>query len=80
MNKQSTGIYKDEKFDPAFMAKIESICSSIREAGWDPYSQLTGYLLTGEDRYITRVGNARSMISTLDRSALQAYVKMYLEK
>lgn len=80
MDNQYTGIYKADKFDFAFIAKIESICSSIRSAGLDPYSQLTGYMLTGNDRYITRIGNARTLIGTLDQSQLQLYVKMYLEK
>jgi len=80
MDKQYTGIYPTDKFDFEFVSKIESICASIRSAGLDPYSQLTGYLLTGEDRYITRTNNARSLIASLDHSTLQMYVKMYLEK
>lgn len=80
MDNQYTGIYKVDKFDFAFISKIESICRSIRATGLDPYSQLMGYLLTGEDCYITRTGNARAMVNTLDRSTLQMYVKMYLEE
>lgn len=80
MDNQYTGIYPADKFDSVFVSKLESICASIQAAGFDPYSQLTGYLLTGEDRYITRTNNARSLIASLDRSALQIYVKLYLEK
>lgn len=80
MNNQYTGVYHGDKFDLEFTAMIESICNSIRAAGFDPYSQLTGYLLTGDDCYITRTGNARSIISSLDKSKLRAYIKLYLEK
>ena len=80
MNKQNSGMLKTEEFDFAFIEKIEYICSNIRATGSDPYSQLTGYLLTGESCYITRTGNARAMISTLDHSQLLAYVNTYLEK
>lgn len=80
MYNQYTEKYCSGSFDSAFLHQIESICSSILAVGMDPYSQLTGYLLTGEDCYITRTGNAREMVITLDRSQLQAYVKLHLEK
>ncbi len=80
MTNQHADTFRCNKFDSVFMSKMESICNSIATAGFDPYSQLTGYLLTGEDCYITRTGNARALIHDLDRSALQAYVKLYLEK
>ena len=80
MTKQYTGIFKCIELDSDFLVKIESICQSITKAGLDPYSQLTGYLLTHEDAYITRTGNARALISTLEYAKVEAYVKSYLEK
>ena len=80
MNHPYTGIYQRVDFDKEFLEKILSICNSITIAGLDPYSQLTGYLLTHEDYYITRTGNARTMIGTLKHSDIEAYVKKYLEK
>lgn len=80
MKNQFTGIYKFDEFDAAFIGKMVSVCNSISQAGFDPYSQLMGYLLTGEDYYITRTGDARSIIVTLDKIQIQTYVKMYLEK
>lgn len=61
-------------FDSEFVEAMQSICRSITAAGYDPYSQLTGYLLTGNDAYITRSGNARAMIETLNRTQIQLYV------
>lgn len=80
MNNQYTGIFKCIELDAAFIEKIESICKSISMTGLDPYSQLTGYLLTHEDYYITRTGNARAIIGTLKYSDIETYVKQYLEK
>ena len=57
MKNQFTGIYKFDEFDAAFIGKMVSVCNSISQAGFDPYSQLMGYLLTGEDYYITRTGD-----------------------
>ena len=58
-----------------FIATMESIVSSIEEKGMDPYDQLYGYLTTGKEEYITRTGNARELIKTLDWSQVYGYVK-----
>lgn len=50
---------------------FDSIVESIKEAGYDPYSQLYGYLQDGDLSYITRKGNARQLISDLDRAVLK---------
>lgn len=52
---------------------FESIVSSLREAGYDPFSQITGYLQTGDLTYITRSGDARQLISKMDKSLLQEF-------
>ena len=57
-----------------FEKMMEHIVASIQAAGFDPYAQLYGYLKTGDDTYITRTGDARRMIRTLDYSQLQIYV------
>ena len=61
--------------DNKFIATMESIVSSIEEKGMDPYVQLYGYLTTGKEEYITRTGNARELIKTLDWSQVYGYVK-----
>ena len=54
--------------------KIIEIVNAIKGAGYDPYEQLVGYLKTGQDYYITRSNDARSLIKTLDRDKLEKYV------
>lgn len=54
------------------MAYIEG---ELRNAGYDPYAQLTGYVQTHDERYITRNGDARSKIMELDWSSVKQYVK-----
>ena len=61
--------------DNKFIAAMESIVSSIEKTGMDPYSQLYGYLTTGKEEYITRTGNARELIKTLNRQQVYEYVK-----
>ena len=57
-----------------FIATMESIVSSIEEKGMDPYEQLYGYLTTGKEEYITRTGNARELIKTLEWEQVYDYI------
>lgn len=55
--------------------RIERIIAALRQAGYDPYSQLQGYLITGNAAYITRTGNARDLIRSVDICELQMYLQ-----
>jgi len=54
---------------------LDYISDSIRNAGYDPCSQLLGYLSTGNIIYITRQGDARNLIKNVDNSDIEAFVK-----
>ena len=60
--------------DFAFVEKIEVIIKALKNAGYDPYEQLYGYVLTGDSSYITRQDNARALIASLDKQELQQYL------
>ena len=57
-----------------FNKVMEHIVSSLKQGGYDPYEQLTGYIMTGEEHYITRNGNARELIAGLDKLKVKSYV------
>ena len=61
--------------DKKFISTMESIVSSIEQAGMDPYEQIYGYLTTGKEIYITRNGNARELIQTLDKDDISRYIE-----
>lgn len=63
-----------------FEQMMEHIVVSIRNAGYEPYDQLYGYLKTGDDAYITRTGDARAIVKTLDREQLEQYVSALATK
>ena len=60
--------------EQVFRETFSEIVSAIKEAGYDPYEQLVGYLKTGQEYYITRTRNARTLIKTLEPERLQQYV------
>ena len=59
---------------------LDEIAESIRMAGFNPYEQIFGFLRTGNERYITRTGNAREMIRQIDRKTLKQYASYLKEK
>ena len=53
---------------------------ALQVKGYDPITQLVGYLTTDEPTYITSYNNARSMIKRLERDEIvEELVRFYLE-
>ena len=57
-----------------FLATMEDIIISVKAAGYNPYEQLLGYVSTGKEEYITRVGGAREKIKGLNWLKVKEYV------
>lgn len=58
-----------------FVAAMEQIISALKEKGYDPYAQLTGYITENEPTYITSHKGARQLIVTLDMERVKRFVK-----
>lgn len=58
---------------------MDRIVKALKDAGYDPYMQLYGYLETGDNSYITRKDNARDEIDELDREMVREFM-MTLKK
>ena len=58
-----------------FVATMDHIVAALRERGYDPYAQLTGYITENEPTYITNHKGARQLIITLDMECVKRYVK-----
>ena len=57
-----------------FRVRMDRIVKALKDAGYDPYMQLYGYLETGDDTYITRKGNARDEIGELDQEMVREFM------
>ena len=55
--------------------RLEVIAEAIQSAGYDVRAQLTGYLQSGDETYITRRNNARGLIATVDKNLIQAFAE-----
>lgn len=54
--------------------RLDTIVTLIKEAGYDPLAQLTGYILKGKETYITRQGGARDLIKSIDKEVIKDYL------
>ena len=59
---------------------MDYIISVLNEAGYNPYEQLYGYLTTGNESYITRKGDARTIVAELDREQIWNYIEPYIKQ
>ena len=62
-----------------FIAAMEHIVAALKERGYDPYAQLTGYVTENEPTYITSNKGARQLIVTLDRGKVKEYVEKMIK-
>ncbi|MDR2647625.1 MAG: IreB family regulatory phosphoprotein [Oscillospiraceae bacterium] len=58
---------------------LRLVYDALVQKGYNPISQIVGYILSEDPTYITTHNNARSLVRRLDRDELlQALVKNYL--
>jgi uncharacterized protein (UPF0297 family) len=49
---------------------LESVYDAMKEKGYNPVSQIVGYIMSGDPTYITSYNGARSMIMKVERDEL----------
>ena len=55
------------------------VYQALQAKGYDPITQLVGYIISGDPTYITSYNSARSMICRLERDEiLEELVRYYL--
>lgn len=67
--------------DPETRVKsvLEIVYSAMAEKGYNPVSQIVGYIMSGDPTYITSHKNARSMIMKVERDELvEELLKEYI--
>lgn len=58
---------------------MDGVYQSLKEKGYNPISQIVGYILSGDPSYITGYNNARGLITRLERDELlEEIIKEYL--
>lgn len=60
---------------------LTEVYNALQEKGYNPITQIVGYLLSGDPAFIPRHNNARSLIGKIERDKLiEELVKVYLSQ
>lgn len=80
-NLNNTQYFRVEK-EPEIQVKdvLKTVFAAMQEKGYNPVSQIVGYIMSGDPTYITSHNNARSLIMKVERDelveeVLKAYIK-----
>ncbi|MCI9068387.1 MAG: IreB family regulatory phosphoprotein [Lachnospiraceae bacterium] len=79
-------IHRTQFFNPSQENKMEAgeilakVYAALTEKGYNPISQIVGYIMSGDPTYITSYQSARSLITKLERDEiLEELVQVYIE-
>ena len=80
MDSNNTITFSMEEVREADMKRIlTTVYDALKVKGYNPISQIVGYILSEDPTYITTHNNARSLIRRIDRDELlKAMVRSYL--
>ncbi len=66
--------------DESIRTILTTVYQALEEKGYNPISQIVGYILSEDPTYITTHNNARSLIRKIDRDdLLEVLLKSYLK-
>ena len=82
MSKLSNTQFFQVENGPQIQAKdiLEIVYQALREKGYNPVSQMVGYIMSGDPTYITSHNGARSLVMKMERDELvEEMLKAYIE-
>jgi Uncharacterized protein conserved in bacteria len=64
---------------------IETVYNALLEKGYNPVSQMVGYIMSGDPTYITSYNGARSLVMKVERdelveAMLESYIRCHFEE
>ena len=86
MNDKNTMLFVVPNDKQSEMSQVMSeVYKALKEKGYNPLSQLVGYVMSGDPTYITNYKNAHSLITRLERDEMieelfSFYISEHLEK
>ena len=82
MSKLSNTQFFQVENGPQIQAKdiLEIVYQALLEKGYNPVSQMVGYIMSGDPTYITSHNGARSLIMKMERDELvEEMLKTYIK-
>lgn len=81
MNDKTSVYDATELKEGLILLELNEVATILKDSGYNNVNQLVGYILTGDDCYITSDKGARDKISKYNKNeVLSALLKDFLEK
>ena len=77
---QHTALFNPQKEESKRVREImDQVVLALKDKGYEPTSQIVGYILSGDPTYITSHNSARALICKIERDELlEEMVKGYI--
>ncbi|MDD2375926.1 MAG: IreB family regulatory phosphoprotein [Clostridia bacterium] len=78
---QNTTVFIPQKEESKRVKEImDEVVLALKDKGYEPISQIIGYILSGDPTYITSHKEARALICKIERDdLLEEMIKKYLD-
>lgn len=78
---QNTTVFVPQKEESKKVKEImDEVVLALKDKGYEPISQIIGYILSGDPTYITSHKDARALICKIERDdLLEEMIKKYLD-
>ncbi|MDF2865712.1 MAG: hypothetical protein K0R72_526 [Clostridia bacterium] len=78
---QHTTVFVPQKEESKRVKEImDEVVLALKDKGYEPVSQIIGYILSGDPTYITSHKDARALICKIERDdLLEEMIKKYLD-
>ena len=78
---QHTSIFSPQREESKRVKEVmNEVVLALKDKGYEPISQIIGYILSGDPTYITSHNNARALICKIERDELlEEMIKKYLD-
>lgn len=78
---QHTAVFSPQKEESKRVKEVmNDVVLALKDKGYEPISQIIGYILSGDPTYITSHNNARALICKIERDELlEEMIKKYLD-
>lgn len=78
---QHTAVFSPQKEESKRVKEVmNEVVLALKDKGYEPISQIIGYILSGDPTYITSHNNARAIICKIERDELlEEMIKKYLD-
>jgi uncharacterized protein (UPF0297 family) len=78
---QNTTVFVPQKEESKRVKEImDQVVVALKDKGYEPVSQIIGYILSGDPTYITSHKDARALICKIERDdLLEEMIKKYLD-